>query len=102
MLPRSQSLTRFPYTTLFRSSGDGALGSGRVGSRRNLKIKVAMASRLPGRGVEEQRMKATKAGEHAIETMQVEERRYPRSEEHTSELQSPMYLVCRLLLDKKN
>src|SRR5437762_9832191 len=29
-------------------------------------------------------------------------RGYPRSEEHTSELQSPMYLVCRLLLEKKN
>src|SRR5437879_11480806 len=28
--------------------------------------------------------------------------RYVRSEEHTSELQSPMYLVCRLLLEKKN
>src|SRR5437879_11368778 len=28
--------------------------------------------------------------------------RYQRSEEHTSELQSPMYLVCRLLLEKKN
>src|SRR5437879_9508034 len=28
--------------------------------------------------------------------------RQPRSEEHTSELQSPMYLVCRLLLEKKN
>ena len=28
--------------------------------------------------------------------------RVPRSEEHTSELQSPMYLVCRLLLEKKN
>src|SRR5437762_7351143 len=28
-------------------------------------------------------------------------RRFPRSEEHTSELQSPMYLVCRLLLEKK-
>src|SRR5437762_9683372 len=27
---------------------------------------------------------------------------YDRSEEHTSELQSPMYLVCRLLLEKKN
>src|SRR5437762_10412409 len=27
---------------------------------------------------------------------------HPRSEEHTSELQSPMYLVCRLLLEKKN
>src|SRR5437764_12660804 len=30
-----------------------------------------------------------------------EEYRLPRSEEHTSELQSPMYLVCRLLLEKK-
>src|SRR5437762_12442460 len=30
------------------------------------------------------------------------ERSTPRSEEHTSELQSPMYLVCRLLLEKKN
>src|SRR5437762_6715855 len=30
------------------------------------------------------------------------ERRAERSEEHTSELQSPMYLVCRLLLEKKN
>src|SRR5437762_6141291 len=29
------------------------------------------------------------------------EKRVPRSEEHTSELQSPMYLVCRLLLEKK-
>src|SRR5437762_9967150 len=29
-------------------------------------------------------------------------RRFVRSEEHTSELQSPMYLVCRLLLEKKN
>src|ERR1017187_10662035 len=29
-------------------------------------------------------------------------RTLPRSEEHTSELQSPMYLVCRLLLEKKN
>src|SRR5437879_13193904 len=29
-------------------------------------------------------------------------RRHGRSEEHTSELQSPMYLVCRLLLEKKN
>ena len=32
---------------------------------------------------------------------EVEDRRRPRSEEHTSELQSPMYLVCRLLLEKK-
>src|SRR5437764_12569473 len=31
----------------------------------------------------------------------IRQARHPRSEEHTSELQSPMYLVCRLLLEKK-
>src|SRR5436189_3670891 len=34
-------------------------------------------------------------------TLQRRDRLSPRSEEHTSELQSPMYLVCRLLLEKK-
>src|SRR5437879_10260926 len=39
----------------------------------------------------------------AVPTARVRARRHPRSrsEEHTSELQSPMYLVCRLLLEKK-
>src|SRR5437762_10845305 len=36
-----------------------------------------------------------------VETMPVDARGQVRSEEHTSELQSPMYLVCRLLLEKK-
>ena len=37
-----------------------------------------------------------------IHIWQTEQGRLKRSEEHTSELQSPMYLVCRLLLEKKN
>ena len=39
---------------------------------------------------------ASPVAEHRLQT-----RRLSRSEEHTSELQSPMYLVCRLLLEKK-
>src|SRR5437763_5438510 len=73
--PRS---TLFPYTTLFRSNTDEAVelanftNTGAFGTN-----QFAMAFRLvngPAEG---------------------------RSEEHTSELQSPMYLVCRLLLEKK-
>src|SRR5437879_9764915 len=37
----------------------------------------------------------------AVEDLRMEDWRRQRSEEHTSELQSPMYLVCRLLLEKK-
>src|SRR5437762_10202065 len=63
--------TLFPYTTLFRSRGGGAR------EPRSLGRGSSLAKRRDGRGAPE------------------------RSEEHTSELQSPMYLVCRLLLEKK-
>src|SRR5437763_11390718 len=74
--PRS---TLFPYTTLFRSDlvARVVFGDGRrfdVGRRRAFGVGRVV------RGVGE----------------------VFRSEEHTSELQSPMYLVCRLLLEKKN
>src|SRR3712207_8039457 len=76
--PRS---TLFPYTTLFRSRRPGARpprpGEPLAAGRR----ARALARRRPG-GV---RL----------------ERRRVRSEEHTSELQSRQYLVCRLLLGKK-
>src|SRR5205823_14506896 len=81
--PRS---TLFPYTTLFRSalpqsrwSAGGTLRSG-SGSSRRRGIRRA-ASRT--------RRSRSAAGPS------------PRSEEHTSELQSLAYLVCRLLLEKK-
>src|SRR5437764_11366555 len=70
--PRS---TLFPYTTLFRSP------SAPTGRRR----ARARADRPPPPTRPSPRRHARS-----------------RSEEHTSELQSPMYLVCRLLLEKKN
>src|SRR5437764_11773751 len=71
---RPPTSTLFPYTTLFRSAGDRRLCSEPV--------RVATAEIQALRGP--QRLEKT-----------------GRSEEHTSELQSPMYLVCRLLLEKK-
>src|SRR5437762_10393799 len=72
MIPRPPRSTLFPYTTLFRSPSSSAAPD------RAPAWKSPRASRGPRRA--------------AIST---------RSEEHTSELQSPMYLVCRLLLEKK-
>src|SRR3712207_8202988 len=75
--PRS---TLFPYTTLFRSSDRAAGFEGRRG--------VGEAGRL-GRGHRPAHHPATRHRDDS------------RSEEHTSELQSRQYLVCRLLLEKK-
>src|SRR5687767_15336581 len=85
--PRS---TLFPYTTLFRSvippsPEDGPIHRTRVlGSSRSQRIAHASPGRAP--------MVATSWHQAA---------RSGRSEEHTSELQSLAYLVCRLLLEKK-
>src|SRR3712207_7949535 len=92
--PRS---TLFPYTTLFRSRWtrappsptSGCCGSpaARAGSGRGERA-------APGRPC---------AGGHGVEPCRGRGLRGPeRSEEHTSELQSRQYLVCRLLLEKKN
>src|SRR2546425_5659680 len=78
MIRRPPRSTLFPYTTLFRSS----LASTRS-ARRGLRLRN---SGRRGRGG------AARA---------VTARRASRSEEHTSELQSLAYLVCRLLLEKK-
>src|SRR2546426_9403569 len=86
MIRRPPRSTLFPYTTLFRSDGsrethgaaegvDDAMLSGRR--------REAETRRRPGRG--------RRTALH----------RQLRSEEHTSELQSPCNLVCRLLLEKK-
>src|SRR5438445_3292329 len=79
--PRS---TLFPYTTLFRSR----LGCARAGSGRD--------ARSPS-GVSEQH---TGVAGHVVQAAPTAVRAW-RSEEHTSELQSRQYLVCRLLLEKK-
>src|SRR2546426_7739986 len=75
MIRRPPRSTLFPYTTLFRSHRDHR---GRRGAL----------------GVEHQPVIAVVPVETDFSTT-------PRSEEHTSELQSPCNLVCRLLLEKK-
>src|SRR5437763_16870012 len=78
MLSRTLSSTLFPYTTLFRSQ----LPAGRKRGH-GPRLQAAPDAERPRRGVRQR---------HDVVV---------RSEEHTSELQSPMYLVCRLLLEKK-
>src|SRR3712207_7607862 len=90
MIRRPPRSTLFPYTTLFRSGvrrndGDrerieGRPRADRAGSPRGGYQQVLRGSSGP----------------------QQRELRGPRSEEHTSELQSRQYLVCRLLLEKNN
>src|SRR5260370_9659341 len=82
MIRRPPRSTLFPYTTLFRSGPD--------------------QERLQGRSLEH------RIGAHARRAHPADRRRRrqgtrlrPRSEEHTSELQSHLNLVCRLLLEKK-
>src|SRR5437764_3975744 len=83
--PRS---TLFPYTTLFRSWWVRRAGALR-GARRIVGISASLVSTYALTSVLGLAFWGVAA--HHL-----------RSEEHTSELQSPMYLVCRLLLEKKN
>src|SRR5687767_15664684 len=80
MIRRPPRSTLFPYTTLFRSSPGGVGGV----SRKHRGPAVWKSGR--------------KCGKLPCSCVQ---RVLPRSEEHTSELQSLAYLVCRLLLEKK-
>src|SRR3712207_8644856 len=90
MIRRPPRSTLFPYTTLFRSSPPGAI------------IARSTASPCPGsdsrcshRPVPGSTSQTSTSGSAPTVTAQ------ERSEEHTSELQSRQYLVCRLLLEKK-
>src|SRR3712207_7457256 len=90
MIRRPPRSTLLPYTTLFRSQAVAAL--------------LAVAEQVPqGRLAEVvvgQLQVADLGGQHRLAGRR--QRRVPdRSEEHTSELQSRQYLVCRLLLEKK-
>src|SRR3712207_7443018 len=94
MIRRPPRSTLFPYTTLFRSHGD-QLGEGAV-------PVLAGDAHALAKGL----LAALAFGAAAAEGGRVEQhavaRGEARSEEHTSELQSRQYLVCRLLLEKKN
>src|SRR5687767_15181519 len=97
MIRRPPRSTLFPYTTLFRSHGERAAldrlriedlaGDGGEGERRHVERRIE--DDLAAAGLD-------------ADLELVSDRELPgRSEEHTSELQSLAYLVCRLLLEKK-
>src|SRR2546429_4695148 len=89
MIRRPPRSTLFPYTTLFRSLGKELL-------RQDARIGHLALLRLEGRqALGDGARRDRRASDCARELLQ-------RSEEHTSELQSRLHLVCRLLLEKKN
>src|SRR2546423_5575764 len=91
MIRRPPRSTLFPYTTLFRSP----LPWTRM---RRVYALLGLVKRLGADRVEAACVIALAAGMFEIRRLQ---RMLERSEEHTSELQSLAYLVCRLLLEKK-
>src|SRR3712207_7553839 len=99
MIRRPPRSTLFPYTTLFRSNGKRlTLGEPKTRkSRRTVRLTLRGADALKRHRVRqaEEKLKAGSLYEDLGLVFA------GRSEEHTSELQSRQYLVCRLLLEKK-
>src|SRR5256885_7997350 len=86
MIRRPPRSTLFPYTTLFRSTSEGVCILG---------VEVSEAPAAVMRGP------VARGGGHGDGDQVGQHEGAERSEEHTSELQSPCNLVCRLLLEKK-
>src|SRR5690348_18188839 len=91
MIPRPPRSTLFPYTTLFRSSQAVIAETHRLIPNKPLRYVVNTHHHYDIAGG----LRGYAAEDVLIVTQQ------SRSEEHTSELQSPVHLVCRLLLEKK-
>src|SRR2546425_5368238 len=93
MIRRPPRSTLFPYTTLFRSPGDaGVVHQDVHGTERGVE---ALDGRRDARGARDVRLDGDRPPVERGHLVR------HRSEEHTSELQSLAYLVCRLLLEKK-
>src|SRR2546429_1175681 len=87
MIRRPPRSTLFPYTTLFRSQSEV--------------VRVTQDARRMNILFVHEYLGAFGGAEVNIRIAAAELRRRGRSEEHTSELQSRLHLVCRLLLEKK-
>src|SRR5258708_14922638 len=94
MIRRPPRSTLFPYTTLFRSLEEGVLFDREAHHLQAIHRRRERCAAVPG-----------PSGGHPSHPREAEDLRRllreARSEEHTSELQSPDHLVCRLLLEKK-
>src|SRR5256885_363288 len=95
MIRRPPRSTLFPYTTLFRSGG--ALPQRRCRTTGSLLASPAVATRV----TTQSRAGRVSARTWAVSPGPSSDCSSRRSEEHTSELQSPCNLGCRLLLEKK-
>src|SRR3712207_7506027 len=97
MIRRPPRSTLFPYTTLFRSPGTAAACLARFESGGNWESSTSITRGKNMDLHELQRWNETTEQDDFTER----DWRRLRSEEHTSELQSRQYLVCRLLLENK-
>src|SRR3712207_7949292 len=100
MIRRPPRSTLFPYTTLFRSAGDPSAH----GAARHCPVADLAFGGSPHRGCGEPRGRAQVPAAACMKPIVLLHgwgMSSTRSEEHTSELQSRQYLVCRLLLEKK-
>src|SRR2546425_3151410 len=88
MIRRPPRSTLFPYTTLFRSPVPPI-------------TDIALSDPEPSVGLQAAELLSQQAGSNPIAHQALRQVAAVRSEEHTSELQSLAYLVCRLLLEKK-
>src|SRR3712207_7910920 len=98
MIRRPPRSTLFPYTTLFRSIEEEQ-------SKMDLSLDNASSVLIGGKPAE-YILQVLDGVEYLLENVEISEpeilmQEAERSEEHTSELQSRQYLVCRLLLEKK-
>src|SRR2546422_3437981 len=104
MIRRPPRSTLFPYTTLFRSMEIDGASSNSVDDVREMRETVRTA---PAHGryrvyiIDEVHMLSAAAFNALLKTLEEPPAHVVRSEEHTSELQSRLHLVCRLLLEKK-
>src|SRR5207244_9830168 len=100
LFPPTPSSTLFPYTTLFRS-GETLIGLNR--GLANVSLEPGGQFELSGAPLGDMHDICEETGQHLEEVKEVagELGLGFRSEEHTSELQSPDHLVCRLLPEKK-
>src|SRR3712207_7869903 len=110
MIRRPPRSTLFPYTTLFRSTAAASLSDNNivdiydVGSQEGINyivMEYVNGKTLKEVIVENKMLSVDKSVNIAIQIAKALECAHRRSEEHTSELQSRQYLVCRLLLEKK-
>src|SRR3712207_8896726 len=90
MIRRPPRSTLFPYTTLFRSQVDEVP-----------LVCMCQARRHVDHDAEDARQAELLPAQERVQGLSLQVLHH-RSEEHTSELQSRQYLVCRLLLEKKN